>query len=170
MKEQSSATESAERLTSRVEDVAGPVDWAFLVAACDMARAERLKRAFERTGAGFLHAVQTGQEVLQYFGGGGVYGNRAEYPLPKVVLLEVDLPGKDGFEVLRWLRNQRRLKTLRIVILTSHNRSAEADRARELGADFYLTKPNAFEDLVEMGRCLKKWLGCEQPPIHETPD
>ena len=134
----------------------------FLLADRSEDEASLLRRAFREAGIlKPLHVVPDGQAVINYLRGGGSYGNRLEHPMPDAVLLDLDLPGKNGFDVLGWIRNQSDLESLVVVMLTDSNRSADADRAHKLGADFYLTKPDRFEELVKMTRCLHSWLGLD---------
>lgn len=62
-------------------------------------------------------------------------------PLPRLVLLDVMLPKVDGFEVLRQLRDDKRTKTLPVVMVTSFTRDRDQKRGRELGANDYVVKP-----------------------------
>ncbi len=132
----------------------------FLLANQSQDNVSLLQRAFRE--GGFLKPLQVvadGEEVINYLSGGGFYNNRLLYPMPEAVLLDLDLPGKSGFEVLGWIRSQSGLDSLVVVMLTDLNRSIDADRAHELGADFYVTKPANFDELVRLTRCLRHWLG-----------
>ena len=118
-----------------------------------------MKEAFKKAGVvNPLRVVRDGGEAIAYLKGAGPYQERAEHPLPLVLLLDLKMPGKDGFDVLRWVRAQPTLKRLVVIILTASNRAEDADRAFDLGANFYLTKPGPFKALVEMSRCLRDWL------------
>jgi len=118
-----------------------------------------MQRALQAAGIpNPLQVVKDGEEVIAYLSGRDQYHNRSEYPLPAVVLLDLNLPRKNGFEVLEWMRGQPTLKRIVVIILTASNRSADADRAYDLGANFYLTKPSKFDDLVKMTKCLHEWL------------
>src|SRR5204863_3408020 len=66
-----------------------------------------------------LQVVRDGDETIAYLSGEGKYANRAEYPVPDLLLLDLKMPGKDGFEVLRWIRRRPGLSALRVVVLTS---------------------------------------------------
>jgi DNA-binding response OmpR family regulator len=139
---------------------AGLEEGNFLLADCSQTRAVQLRQAFREAGiVKPLQVVPDGEQVIDYLRGGGFYNNRAQYPMPDAVLLDLNLPRKNGFEVLGWIRAQSDLKSLIVVMLTDSNRSADADRAHEMGADFYLTKPERFDELVKMTRCLNAWLG-----------
>ena len=118
-----------------------------------------MQRAFGAVGMpNSLHVVCDGETAIDYLRGCGDFTNRLTRPIPKVVLLGSNLPRKDCFEVLGWMRMQSHFKSLIIVIFTGLNREADADRARAMGADFYLTKPNTFDELVKMTRCLYEWV------------
>src|SRR5262249_11861963 len=108
-----------------------------------------IRRAFAKANiANPLHIVRDGDTAVQYLAGEEAYADRAAYPLPAVVLLDLKLPRRSGFEVLRWVR-ARRLR-LPIVVLTSSKQSQDVNRAYELGANSYLVKPVEFDDLREM--------------------
>jgi CheY-like chemotaxis protein len=99
-----------------------------------------------------IHHVLNGEEAVRHLSGAG------SHPRPDVVLLDLTLPHRDGFEVLSWIRGRPELKRLIVIILTNSNSRVDADRAFDLGANFYLTKPGRFEDLVSMINCLNQWL------------
>ena len=67
-----------------------------------------------------------------------------------LLLLDLKMPGTDGFEVLQWIRQQTDLKRLLIVVLTSSNLQADVDRAYELGANSYLVKPVSFDEMTNL--------------------
>ena len=79
-----------------------------------------LRKAFERAEAPTaLQVARDGEEAIGYLSGTGKYSNRAEYPLPSLVLLDLRMPRVDGFEVLRWIRNQSGLDALIVIVLSS---------------------------------------------------
>jgi CheY-like chemotaxis protein len=110
-----------------------------------------LQRAFKKAGLhDWLRVVTEGQEAIDYLGGREQYSDRDRFPLPFLMLLDLKMPGTDGFEVLRWARSERDLKRLLIVVLTSSNLQTDVDRAYELGANSYLVKPVEFDEMVNM--------------------
>ena len=119
-----------------------------------------MEMAFERAGLeGRLRAVGNGGEALDYLAGRGAYANRGRYPLPRVVLLDLNLPLVSGFEVLKWVRSRPELASLPVVVFSSSLREEDKVRARELGATEYFEKPHAalrFQDLVE--HLKERWL------------
>src|SRR5215469_10589973 len=95
-----------------------------------------LQRAFEKAGLhDWLRVVSSGQEAVDYLSAHGNYTDRERFPLPFLMLLDLKMPGTDGFEVLRWARGESELKRLLIVVLTSSNLQTDVDRAYELGAN-----------------------------------
>lgn len=97
-----------------------------------------------------LQIVNDGEQAVNYLSGSGAYADRQEYPLPILILLDLKIPRKSGLEVLSWLRQQKGLKRLPVVILTSSNQTSDINQAYDLGVNSYLVKPVAFEALVEM--------------------
>jgi CheY-like chemotaxis protein len=110
-----------------------------------------IQRAFNKAGLqSNLKTVRDGEQAIHYLGGEGVYADREKYPTPFLVLLDLKMPGVNGFEVLEWVRQQPAMKRLLIVVLTSSNLQADVDRAYELGANSYLVKPVEFDEMVHM--------------------
>ena len=129
-----------------------------------------MQQAFKKAGLpNPIQVVSDGQEAISYLKGEGRYSDRAQYPLPMAVLLDLKMARMNGFEVLEWVRKQPNLKRVVVIILTASNRSSDADRAYDLGANFYLTKPGKFEDLVEMIKCLYDWLRLNHFPSITQP-
>lgn len=131
-----------------------------------------IRRAFQKGNiVNPLQVVTNGNDAIAYLKGEGAFANRAEYPLPDLVLLDLKLPGRDGFEVLRWIRQQPNLKALRVVVLTSSDRIQDVNLAYQLGANSFLVKPVDFERFVEISQALKGywiWLS-KAPEISRTP-
>lgn len=98
--------------------------------------------AFEDIGLGdSVRVVPDGHEALSYLQGDGPYKDRSRYPLPHLVLLDLDLPRMSGFEVLRWIRCQSRFRSTIVIPLTSSSRPTDIETARKEGANDYLIKP-----------------------------
>src|SRR5690349_19737256 len=108
-----------------------------------------VKRAFAKAKVlNPLHITRRGEEAIDYLSGTGKYANRAEFPLPGLVLLDLNMPGLSGFDVLRWIRQQPGLRTLRVVVLTSSDETRDVNLAYQLGANSFLVKPVDFERFV----------------------
>jgi CheY-like chemotaxis protein len=107
------------------------------------------QRAYRQTH--LLHPVQIvrdGQEALDYLQGEGQFVDRAKYPLPFLVLLDLKLPLTPGLEVLQIVRTQPALADLMVVVLTSSAEARDVLRAHELGAQAFLVKPPAPKTIV----------------------
>jgi len=128
-----------------------------------------VERAFKQAQiANPLHHVKDGEEAIAYLRGDGPYADREKFPLPCLLLMDLKMPRKNGFDVIAWLRGQPGLKRLPVVIFTSSQEDPDVNRAYELGANTYLVKPVKFEGLVEMMRTLNLyWLMlAEKPHCH----
>ncbi|MBI4376264.1 MAG: response regulator [Elusimicrobia bacterium] len=96
-----------------------------------------------------LDVVEDGVKAMDYLNQRGVY---ADTPLPDLVLLDLNLPRKDGRQVIEEIRASARLRCLPIVVLTTSSADADILRSYSLGANCYITKPAGFEDLVKIVR------------------
>jgi CheY-like chemotaxis protein len=125
-----------------------------------------IQRAFQKAGLhDSLKVVRNGDEAIEYLSGEDAYADRQRFPLPFLVLLDLKMPGTDGFEVLGWARNVPNLKRLLIVVLTSSNLQSDVDKAYDLGANSYLVKPVEFDDMVNLiGRFEAYWSEINRTP------
>lgn len=125
-----------------------------------------LERAFKQAQiANPLVRAKDGEEAIAYLQGKGAYADREKHPLPQLMLLDLKMPRKNGFEVITWVRSQPGLKRLPIVVLTSSKEDPDVNRAYEIGANTYLVKPVKFEGLVEMMQALNMyWLLLAEKP------
>lgn len=111
-----------------------------------------LKRAFSKSGvANPILWVKSGHEAIRYLSGKAEpYTDRTLYPLPSVILLDLNMPDGDGFEVLTWIRNKFPTGGLLVVVLTRVEEIRKINRAYSLGANSFLTKPGNPEELQEL--------------------
>lgn len=92
-----------------------------------------MERAFKEAQiANPLIRVKDGEEAIAYLEGSGAYADRIQFPLPYLVLLDLKMPRKNGFEVISWVREQPCLKRLPLVVLTSSKEDPDVNRAYEL--------------------------------------
>ncbi|HEX4119779.1 MAG TPA: response regulator [Verrucomicrobiae bacterium] len=106
-----------------------------------------------------LRAVADGEEAISYVNGDGAYGDRAQHPFPDLLLLDLKLPRKSGFEVLEWIRSNSEMRNLPVIILSSSSHEKDVMEARELGATDFFTKPVSIRQLQEvMKEICHKWL------------
>jgi CheY-like chemotaxis protein len=116
------------------------------------------QNAFKKAGAtGVLHAVSDGLEAVEYLSGEGAYSDRIVYPFPDVLLLDLNMPRMNGFEVLEWVRQHPTCRRLIVHVLTSSCREADIQRAYALHANSYLVKPSRVDQLVDFVKTLHQW-------------
>jgi CheY-like chemotaxis protein len=115
-----------------------------------------IRRAFQKNciPATQLQTAENGLEALAYLKGTGQYADRAKYPFPKLVLLDLKMPRVTGFEVLERLREQPLEGELFVVVFSSSAELKDKDRIRELGAFAYEVKPTDFNALCALAQRL----------------
>ncbi len=98
--------------------------------------------AFAKAGLANPHqVVGSAEEAMAYFRGEGRYADRAGFPVPVVALLDLSLPGISGFELIKWIRSQPELAAVHVAVLTGSAEEKDAEHARQLGANSFLSKP-----------------------------
>lgn len=137
----------------------------------DPADVRLIQRAFRKMGTKVtMVRLTNGDDAVAYLAGEAPYENRTAYPLPSVLLLDIKLPRRSGFEVLSWLRRQKsNLRRLPVVMLSSSRHAADINRAYDLGANSYLAKPETSSELDELASGFESyWLSLnESPDLHE---
>ena len=124
-----------------------------------------LRLAFEKAQFGAaLHAAGDGAQAIAYLQGTDRYSDRAAFPLPTIMLLDLNMPLQNGFDVLTWVRAQSGLKRLSIVVLSASMHAEDIEKAFDLGATAYLVKPRTLEALVTMIQALRDWVRVAQFP------
>ena len=120
-----------------------------------------------------LRFVEDGAELMDYLYRRGKYSDPAKSPRPGLILLDLNMPKKDGRESLREIKADPRLRNIRIVVMTTSKAEEDIIRTYELGAESYVTKPVTFASLVDVVRTLGKyWLeivelpACTEPTSH----
>jgi CheY-like chemotaxis protein len=129
-----------------------------------------MRKAFKKAEFNIpLYEVHNGEEAIAYLKGDDPFGDRKQFPLPTLVLLDLNMPGKNGFDVLTWVRTQSGLKRLSIVTLSASMRMEDIERAFDCGTNSFLVKPSSLEALVEMIRCLREWIRINHFPSLDVP-
>ena len=104
-----------------------------------------LRRAFKKAGLNpWIIHVLDGEEALDYLKGQNNFTDRSYYPLPSLMLLDVKMPKRDGFDVIQLLTRDE-LEALTVVMFSSAFHQEDIEKAKALGAKDYLTKPTSFE-------------------------
>lgn len=104
-----------------------------------------------------LQRVADGLETIAYLSGEGPYADRTLHPFPDALLLDLNMPRRNGFEVLEWIRAQPGVRRLIVHVFTASARQADAVRAYELGANSYVVKPIRLDELVAFVSALDQW-------------
>lgn len=125
-----------------------------------------LQRAMKSAGLNYPIVVATdGQQAIDYLSGAKEFSDRAKFPVPELVLLDIKLPKVHGLDVLKWIRSESSLQTLVVVMLTTSHLEVDVDRAYRLGANSFLVKTSASEKLERMLRSIHDyWLQLNHPP------
>jgi CheY-like chemotaxis protein len=111
-----------------------------------------------------LQVAPHGDAAIAYLGGEPPYDDRARYPLPGLVLLDLKLPRRGGLEVLAWLRAQPALRRLPVVVLTSSKEHSEVNRAYELGANSYMVKPGSLHEWQAIVALIHSYWAANETP------
>lgn len=114
--------------------------------------------------------VEDGEQLMDYLYRRGEYADDERYPLPGLILLDLNMPRKDGREALREIKADSMLRGIPVVILTTSKAEEDVVRAYRDGGNSFITKPVSFEGLIEVFRTLGKyWLHIVDLP-HEGKD
>jgi DNA-binding NarL/FixJ family response regulator len=131
-----------------------------LVVEDDADQAFLMVRAFEKADVfAPLPILRSAEEAIAYLDGKDPFEDRAKYPLPSVVLIDVKLAGTPGLELLGWIRKQPRFRRMAVIMLSDSSDMNYVNRAYQSGANSYLIKPSRFEALVELFHGLEFYWG-----------
>lgn len=116
-----------------------------------------------------LHFVEDGEELMNYLKRVGKYSDKEKYPMPGLILLDLNMPRKDGREALREIKSDPALRRIPVIVLTTSKTEEDILRSYDLGVNCFITKPVTFSDLVEVTKTIGKyWLEIvELPPYNE---
>lgn len=104
-----------------------------------------------------FYIVEDGVELMDYLKNKGKYSNPASAPRPGIILLDLNMPRKDGREALQEIKEDPDLCTIPVIVLTTSKVEEDILRTYNIGASSFITKPVSFEDLVEVMKILKKY-------------
>jgi len=104
-----------------------------------------------------MRFVENGEELLDYLRGLGKYAPPAVAPRPGLILLDLNMPRKDGRTVLQEIKQDPDLRTIPVVVLTTSKSDEDIYRSYDLGVNSYIVKPVTFEALVDILQTLEKY-------------
>lgn len=112
-----------------------------------------------------LHFVHDGEELLDFLNHRGKYEDAAKYPAPGLILLDLNMPRKDGREVLKEIKSNPRFRQIPVVVLTTSEAEEDVYRTYNLGVNSFITKPVEFSALVDVMAGLRRyWFEIVQLP------
>jgi len=128
-----------------------------------------VKRAFKSAHIlNPLQIVTDGEEAISYLRGEGKYADRRAHPLQKLIVMDIKMPRRSGFEVLEWVKGKRGpLKRIPVVIVSSSNDPTDINRAYELGANAYMIKPMDYRAVEHLFETITRYWGleCAKPEL-----
>jgi CheY-like chemotaxis protein len=120
----------------------------------------------EAQWSGELKCVENGEELMDFLFRRGRHQSRAGSPQPGLILLDLNMPRKDGREALRQIKSDPVLRRIPVVVLTTSKADADIAALYDLGANSFITKPVQFDALVNVLRTLDRyWFGTVQLPL-----
>lgn len=117
-----------------------------------------------------LQFVADGEELMDYLHRRGRFDDDAAYPMPGLILLDLNMPRKDGREALREIKSDPRLREIPVVVLTTSRAEEDIARSYRDGVNSFITKPVSFTALIEVVATLGKyWLQIVDLPAEQVP-
>jgi CheY-like chemotaxis protein len=104
-----------------------------------------------------IHFVEDGEEAMDYLHRRGKYADPELSPRPGLILLDLNMPKKDGRETLREIKADPNLRRIPVVVLTTSKAECDVYRSYDLGANTYISKPVTFDSMVDVMRTLGKY-------------
>jgi CheY-like chemotaxis protein len=121
------------------------------------------KRAFSKSQIhNKIYVTHDGEEDIQFLRKEGKY---KDVPSTGLIILDLNMPKVDGFEVLETIKGDEKLKSIPVIVLTSSSRPEDIERAYKLGCNSFIVKPVSFEDFIEAVMEIKRyWLSLSKIP------
>lgn len=117
-----------------------------------------------------LYFVEDGEELVDYLKRRGQYSDPASSPRPGLILVDLNMPRKDGREAIREIKEDAALRQIPVVVLTTSKAEEDIFRTYNVGVNSYITKPATFDGLVEVMQGLRRyWFEIVELPASESP-
>jgi len=114
-----------------------------------------LQMAFKKNGiTNPVPWVKDGLEAISYLNGDAPFTDRTKHPFPEVLILDLKMPRMTGLELLEWVRRNPRFRILPTIVMTSSRQDPDIQKAYELGANTYMTKPSSFDELITLVKAI----------------
>ncbi len=137
----------------------GKERFTILLADDDPAYCLLLEAAFKESQVqGEFKAVENGGALLEHLRARGKRrGGERSFPFPSLILLDLNMPGKSGLDVLKEIKSDPKLKCIPVVVLTTSRAQEDIDRSYALGASSFVSKPDSFERAIHMFKCFRMY-------------
>jgi len=143
----------------------GDTDYTILLVEDDENDAMLVRMAFERNSIrNPVQWVKDGLEAVAYLNGDGMYADRTKYPFPEVLLVDLKMPRMTGLELLAWINEHSEFRIIPTIVMTSSRQEMDIENAYKFGANTYLTKPIAFDDLAKMVKLTHEYWAMSAKP------
>lgn len=104
-----------------------------------------------------LQFVNDGEELMDYLYHRGKYADSSRFPRPELILLDLNMPRKDGREALQEIKSDQQLRQIPVIVLTTSKAAEDIYRSYDLGANSFITKPVSFSSLAEVMKTLGQY-------------
>ena len=101
-----------------------------------------------------LHRVKDGEDLLDYLNNEKKFSDKSMYPRPGIILLDLNMPRKDGREALKEIKSNPKLSSIPVVVFTTSKAEADIFKTYELGVNSFITKPVTFDKLIDVMKTL----------------
>jgi CheY-like chemotaxis protein len=144
----------------------GGMEHVYLIAEDDQDTQVLIQRAYKQADLAVpVYFVNDGEQTIEYLTGRGKYADRARYPLPAILLLDLKMPFKDGFDVLRWIRAHSDFRKLVVIMFSGSSLERDVEQAFDLGVNSFVMKPVSFSELLQVIMAIHHyWFGCNHFP------
>lgn len=125
-----------------------------------------IRRALRKGGVEApVDVIRDGNDAMDFFGREGKYKALQPVPFPTIILLDLKLPGRTGFEILEYIKRHEKLALLPVIVFTNSAHDNDIRKAYALGANSYLKKPYTMAATTELLQAVSHyWLECNQRP------
>ena len=143
-----------------------PSQVSILIADDDADDRDLVRDAFNECQVGCpLHFVHDGEDLMAYLTRRAPFTDAGQYPMPGLILLDLNMPRKDGLEVLEDIARYPHLRQIPVVILTTSSEAEDVTASYQAGVNSFITKPASYDGLLNVVRTLEKyWLGIVELP------
>ncbi len=142
------------------------MDHVYLIAEDDQDTQLLIRRAFKQADlATPIFFTPDGLHTIDYLAGRGNYADRTLFPMPVILLLDLKMPFRDGFDVLRWIDTQPQLRKLVVIMFSGSSLERDVEEAFNLGVNSFVMKPVSFSELLQVIMAIHHyWFGCNHFP------